>query len=60
MLVLTRKDGEKITLQGEDGSQIEITIRLRRLGSCSICIEAPQSFKISRTEKKPPNSDEGE
>jgi carbon storage regulator CsrA len=51
MLVLTRKQDEKITIQCPDGKFIEITIcRLEDNYKVRVGIDAEKDYKITRTE----------
>lgn len=49
MLVLTRREGESVTVISPDGTEIEITLvedgKAARIG-----IQAPKGYKILRTE----------
>lgn len=50
MLVLSRKDGQRITLTTEGGEHITLMIDQIHGKSARISIEAPQTVKILRSE----------
>ena len=49
MLVITRREGESITVISPDGKEIEITLT-RDGNNARIGVQAPQDYKIVRTE----------
>lgn len=50
MLVISRKDGETITIQNGTES-IEVTVqRGKKNGNFQLCIDAPKKYKIYRKE----------
>ena len=49
MLVITRREGESITVISPDGTEIEITLT-RDGNNARIGVQAPQDYKIVRTE----------
>ena len=50
MLVLTRKNGEGVTITTPSGEVIEVFIRQIKFGTTSIAIGAPREFGIRRNE----------
>lgn len=49
MLVVTRRQGEKIIIRTERGEEIEITVA-RSSGRVRIGVRAPRNFSINREE----------
>jgi carbon storage regulator CsrA len=58
MLVLSRREGEEIILRHDNGD--EITVKLCEVGSrvVKVGVEAPQSYKILRSELWKTSSEE--
>jgi carbon storage regulator CsrA len=50
MLVLSRNDGEIISLTHPDGTRIEIKVQNPNHGRVRLCISAPQTIRVMRTE----------
>lgn len=50
MLVLTRKPGERIVIETENGERIVVALCQLRVGQVRIGIEAPRNFRIMREE----------
>lgn len=50
MLVIERKDGERIVIQLPDGREIRFTVDLRRTRRVPIGFDAPSDIRIHREE----------
>jgi len=50
MLVLSRKDGQRITLTTEGGDEITIVIDRHNRNAFRVAIDAPKSVKVLRNE----------
>jgi carbon storage regulator CsrA len=50
MLVLTRKDGEQVTIKTDEGKEILLKFRHSKRGKIQVGIQAPQEFLIMRNE----------
>lgn len=49
-MVLSRKDGQRITLTTGGGETIEVVIDRMQRGTARVSINAPQSVKVMRSE----------
>lgn len=52
MLVLSRKVGERIVIEGDDGDRIDLVLVRVSGGSVRIGVDAPQKFSVLREELK--------
>lgn len=50
MLVLSRKDGQRITLTTQGGEQITLVIDRHNRNAFRVAIDAPQTVKVMRSE----------